>query len=608
MRLKHYFILFSSIIILLALTSCKVSIGKQSENNPIIPEEILEPTDDYYLDLTKLKVSGADGTTSDSYDNETFILNLATQWKCAQIWLTSFDASLYRYLRIEYEPVAPETNQSFRFHCRYSDDTDLYQLCERKRKVQYYTLEKDKKSNIKSIFLQSITTEPLSVKIKSICFTQNKVLTPPVIDTNGNAALKNISAVELVAGMGVGWNLGNTFEAHSFSWQENPLLQGLDSEFHWEKTETTKELLQFAYDNGLKTIRIPVTWYNHIIDENYTIDPDWMARVKTIVDYAIDIGYYVILNEHHSVHGDHQTETKIQEDGSKKFISRAMNKPLKRGDGYLVCSDDDDIAESKRFLSAVWKQIATAFNTSYDEHLIFETMNEPRNARDDHIADPKGRKDHEWQPGLKMPWYKDDGSIGGYWCDATNCAECIKEYDVLNQYNQVCLDAIRSTGGNNANRFVIIPSLCTGQKTIVQEKFKLPADTAKDKLILSVHSYPFGSSLNGTKEDAKYTDDMKQATLDTINNLYRLFVLGEGHLGKGLPIVYGEAGAVRSKVAVEERIKWIKTLVGEAKKLGISVVYWDCGDDREGSMAQIDRENCTLYEPEFFNAMIQAAN
>jgi hypothetical protein len=235
-------------------------------------------------------------------------------------------------------------------------------------------------------------------------------------------------------------------------------------------------------------------------------------------------------------------------------------------------------------------------------------MNEPRNARDDHEADPKGRKDHEWEPGLKIPWYKEDGSIGGYWCDATNCAECIKEYDVLNQYNQVCLDAIRSTGGNNANRFVIIPSLCTGQKTIVQEKFKLPADTAKDKLILSVHSYPFGSSLNGTKDDAKYTDDMKQATLDTINNLYRLFVLGEGHLGKGLPIVYGEAGAVRSKVAVEERIKWIETLVGEAKKLGISVVYWDCGDDREGSMAQIDRKNCTLYEPEFFNAMIQAAN
>ena len=138
--------------------------------------------------------------------------------------------------------------------------------------------------------------------------------------------------------------------------------------------------------------------------------------------------------------------------------------------------------------------------------------------------------------------------------------------------------------------------------------FHLPQDSTKDKLILSVHSYPFGSSENGTKDNQKYTDDMKQATKDTVENLYRLFVLGEGHLGKGLPIVYGEVGAVRSKVAVEERIKWIDFFVKEARAHKMSVLYWDCGDDRSGSMAQIDREHCTLYEPDFFNAMINAAN
>ena len=223
--------------------------------------------------------------------------------------------------------------------------------------------------------MQSETEKPVSIKIKSISFTQNKVLSLAVVDSNGKASISNISAVDLVDIMGIGWNLANTFEAHSFNWQENPLLQGMEAEFHWEKIETTPELLQYAYNQGYKSIRIPVTWYCHIIDDNYTIDPDWMARVKYVVDEALRIGYYVILNEHHSVHGKHTTEYTVQDDGSKKYSSRAMNKPLKRGDGYLVSSDPNDIAESKRFLSAIWKQIATAFNSSYDEHLIFETMN-----------------------------------------------------------------------------------------------------------------------------------------------------------------------------------------------------------------------------------------
>ena len=621
MKNKAIFVLLFSFYFSLCFLSCADSVDSQSGNSgqsgtaeqsePDEQEEFLEPADDYYLDLRKISFASAVG---DSYDKETFVLNLATKWKCAQIWLGAFDASPYRYLRIEYEPVDSETNQPFRLHCRYSDDTDLYNLCERKRSVQYLSLDRTKKGSIKSVFLQSIKDDPISVKIKSICFTQRKVISPAIVDSNGTASISDISALDFVDNMGVGWNLANTFEAHSFSWQENPLLQGLESEFQWEDIETTPELLKFAYDSGYKTIRIPVTWYCHIIDDNYTIDPDWMARVKYIVDEAIKIGYYVILNEHHSVHGDHQTEFSVQSDGSKKFLSRAMSKPLKRGEGYLVCTNEADIAESKRFLGEVWKQIATAFNTSYDEHLVFETMNEPRNARDDHQADPKGRADHEWQPGLLCPWYKEDGSVGGYWSDATNCAECIREYEVLNEYNQVCLDAIRATGGNNADRFVIIPSLCTGQKTIVDEKFRLPQDSATDKLILSVHSYPFGSSLEGTKENQRYDDAKKQATKNTVENLYKRFVLGEvdeGEIplreGGGLPIVYGEVGAVRSKVALEERIKWIDYFVSEARAHKMSVLYWDCGDDKAGSMAQIDREHCSLYEPDFFSAMIRAA-
>ena len=601
-------------IIILSLTFCLTLFSCSESNSPAQkkevttqvkesgwlekePEEISEYAEDYELDLSKLSVNSNYG----SYDTQTHILNVSEKWKSAQIWLSSFDASLYRYLRIDYEPLDSKPNQSFRFHCRYSDDADSYKLCERKRTTQYYILDAEKKKNIKSVFIQSITDEPLFTKINRICFTQNKVLSPAVKDSGGSASIKNISAVNLVNKMGIGWNLANTFEAHSFSWQENPLLQGLDSEFHWENIETTPELLKFAFDQGYKTIRIPVTWYNHIIDNNYTIDPDWMKRVKTIVDEAIKTGYYVILNEHHSVHGSHKTEFTVQDDGSKKFDSRAMTKPLTRGEGYLVCSDEESIAESKRFLCAVWTQIAEAFNTSYDEHLIFETMNEPRNARDDHAPEPKGRTDHEWEPGLKCAWYKSDGSVGGYWCDTTECRECLREYEVLNEYNQLCLNTIRKSGKNNANRFVIIPSLCTGADTLIHDKFKLPKDSASDKLILSAHYYPFGSSSEGTKENQTYTEVMKN------NMKAQLKELNERFVSKGLPLVYGEVGAIKSKVSIAERINWITAFVSEARKYKMSVLYWDSGDDKESSMAQIDRKNLVLYEPEFFDAMMSAA-
>ena len=134
-------LLFSTLfVMILTALSCTLSGQKENSSSPTQPEEILPPTNDYFLDLAKISLATADG---DTYDKENFTLNIATKWKCAQIWLGNYDASLYRYLRIEYEPVNRENNQPFRLHCRYSDDTSPYQLCERKRTVQYLALEKE---------------------------------------------------------------------------------------------------------------------------------------------------------------------------------------------------------------------------------------------------------------------------------------------------------------------------------------------------------------------------------------------------------------------------------------------------------------------------------
>ena len=134
------------------IASCYIFFGKSNNYEPELPEppeeseepeEILEPADDYFLDLKKISLTSAhDDIPGDYYDKESFILYIGNQWRIAQIWLGDFDASLYRYLRIEYEPVSRETNLPFRFLCRYADNPNQHQLCERKRTVQYITLDK----------------------------------------------------------------------------------------------------------------------------------------------------------------------------------------------------------------------------------------------------------------------------------------------------------------------------------------------------------------------------------------------------------------------------------------------------------------------------------
>ena len=154
-----------------------------------------------------------------------------------------------------------------------------------------------------------------------------------------NVSAKDVSSMtpqEMTADMGVGWNLGNTLDAYDGS--------GLDTEISWSNPKATKELIDAVKAKGFTTIRVPVTWRKHM-DANYTVDGAWMARVKEVVDYAIDDNTYVILNVHHDF----------------------WNRP--------VPSNYD--AASKE-LKILWKQIAKEFG-GYDRHLIFEGMNEPRN-------------------------------------------------------------------------------------------------------------------------------------------------------------------------------------------------------------------------------------
>ncbi len=157
-----------------------------------------------------------------------------------------------------------------------------------------------------------------------------------------NTIMRNITSLQLVSEMGVGWNLGNTLDSHDAA-----ASAGLVSETFWGNDYTTDAMLNRAQLMGFKSVRIPVTWYQHTGNgPTYTIDPAWLNRVQTVVDYAFNRGLYVIINMHHE---------------------NAWTLPT------TAYADQNQITTR---INLVWKQIATKFQ-SYGDHLIFETLNEP---------------------------------------------------------------------------------------------------------------------------------------------------------------------------------------------------------------------------------------
>ena len=151
-------------------------------------------------------------------------------------------------------------------------------------------------------------------------------------------------AKDAVTNMGVGWNLGNTLDAHDASKTWTTTEQ---HETCWGQPVTKPELIKMMKEAGFSTIRVPVTWYQEM-DSDGKVNEAWMKRVKEVVDYVIDNGMYCILNVHHDT-GDNSTH-------------------------WLHASSTNYKKNQAKF-EGLWKQIAEEFK-DYDQHLLFEGYNE----------------------------------------------------------------------------------------------------------------------------------------------------------------------------------------------------------------------------------------
>ena len=155
------------------------------------------------------------------------------------------------------------------------------------------------------------------------------------LNISANTAFTGIrgwTTLQITADMGTGINLTNTLDAQY-------------NETYWGNPRASLALITAWKKSGFKTLRIPVTWQDHLGKApNYTIDPVWLARVEEVANYAFTNDMYVIIDAHHE----------------------AWYQPL---------ASNDSVARDK--LTKVWTQIANRFK-NYGDYLILETMNEPR--------------------------------------------------------------------------------------------------------------------------------------------------------------------------------------------------------------------------------------
>lgn len=104
------------------------------------------------------------------------------------------------------------------------------------------------------------------------------------IDAAGT--MRNMTSMQIVADMKAGWNLGNTLDA----WANG--VSGLSTETCWSNPKATKALFDALKAKGFNTVKIPVTWRDHIgASPAFTIDKAWMDRVEEVVNYALNDKY-----------------------------------------------------------------------------------------------------------------------------------------------------------------------------------------------------------------------------------------------------------------------------------------------------------------------------
>ncbi len=324
------------------------------------------------------------------------------------------------------------------------------------------------------------------------------------------------TAFEYVRDMGVGFNLGNTFDAYN----DDSLGDEMSTETYWQHDRTTQEMIHYLHEYGFDSIRIPVSWHNHV-NGDYVISKAWLDRVNEVVDWAIAEDMHVIINIHHDNH----------------LVDECLY------------PDREHLDQSLKYVTAIWSQLSDRFR-EYDDSLIFESMNEPRLVG----------HDNEW------------------WIDPDN-ADCVEAIGCINELNQAFVDVVRQSGGNNETRYLMVPGYDASIDGATHKDFVMPTDPADPSddrsnghVLISIHGYtPYQFALEypGTDHFDPASADSTRDLDSYMNKLYTTFVKN------GVPVVIGEYGSRDKNGNLQDRVSFTAYYVRMARGRGMACLLWD---------------------------------
>ena len=235
---------------------------------------------------------------------------------------------------------------------------------------------------------------------------------------------------------------------------------------------------------------------------------------------------------------------------------------------------------------AYWEQIATSMR-DFDEHLIFASANEPAVA---------------------------------------NAAQL----DILLSYHQTFIDAVRSTGGKNAYRTLVVQGPSTDFDKTLRMMTKIPEDKVKNRLMLEVHSYtPYQFAL--MEKDEKWGNQFYywgrsyHSSFDTAHNatwgeeseINRISkAMKARFVDKGIPVIIGEFGVIRRSSLtgntlsrhLNARAYYLKYFVKQTISNGLIPFYWDEGGLGNNSFGIFNRYTNTVFDKQALDSLMHGTN
>lgn len=365
-----------------------------------------------------------------------------------------------------------------------------------------------------------------------------------------------LTVQEVAARMAPGWNLGNTLEAGNNAYNFTN-RGGLAAETSWQDTKTTQDIIDYVKSQGFRSIRIPCAWVmGHISDkQTNTIDKQWMARVKEIVDYCINADLYVVINQH--------------------------------WDGGWLENNIDKTGDTKnnnmKILKDCWTQIAAVFK-DYDERLLFAGLNEPNSEDNPKATTIQNLIDYE------QAFIDVVRASGG-----NNSKRVLIVQGPSTDPEKTCKHFADKIPTDPENRLMVEVHYYAPWQWWGMEK-----DESWGKVFYywGKDNHVSGSQHNATHSEEDFVEEV-------LEKMKKNFV------DKGYPVYIGEFGANWRKMPAGESqekhdasIKWhYQVVVQKAMEKGMIPVIWDTNYRGAPSMTVINRKDLSVYNPSMMDGI-----